>query len=170
MSLKENKNKYIEKVWRERNEKENDVIITLKNERNFQRLENCFYTIYFDLVFPIPQLFLAPSLCFPSVSQKNIKTNRKTIRQKNIPKGPQTTTKKKKPQNLSWPTTPRYGTCLELWLTLHWLTLIFPFPVDINHKQHLSQRWDFVSFSPSQSCNFVWFEPTHVSVSLYVYQ
>lgn len=35
MSLKENKNEYIEKVWRERNEKENDVIIILKNERNF---------------------------------------------------------------------------------------------------------------------------------------
>lgn len=35
MSLKENKNEYIEKVWRERNEKENDAIIILKNERNF---------------------------------------------------------------------------------------------------------------------------------------
>lgn len=30
MSLKESKNEYIEKVWRERNEKENDVIIILK--------------------------------------------------------------------------------------------------------------------------------------------
>lgn len=37
MSLKENKNKNTEKVWRERNEKENDGIIILKkkNKRNF---------------------------------------------------------------------------------------------------------------------------------------
>ena len=35
MSLKENKNEYIEKVWRERNEKKNDIVIILKNERNF---------------------------------------------------------------------------------------------------------------------------------------
>lgn len=105
---------------------------------------------------------------FPQHLSKNIKTNRKTIRQK-IAKSPQTTTKKKS-WNLGWPATPGHGTCLELRLTLHWLTLIFPFPVDTNHKEHFSQRWDFVSISSSQSCNFVRFEPMHVSVSLYVYQ
>lgn len=135
----------------------------------FRDLKIVFIQYILILSFPFLNSFQLLLFVSPVSLKKNIKTNRKTIRQKNIPKGPQTTTKKK-PQNLSWPTTPRYGTCLELWLTLHWLTLIFPFPVDINHKQHFSQRWDFVSFSPSQSCNFVWFEPTHVSVSLYVYQ